>query len=74
MNDTMIAQSPVITTDELITALTVQMDALRELACLLFNADHPQKEHLEYRAEYLYEAAACLEFPIEALLEGEGEA
>ena len=59
------------TTNDLITAMTAQMDALRELACTLFNADHPCEEHLEYRAERLYEAAAGLEFSIDALLEAE---
>lgn len=71
MNEESITQSPVMTTAALIAAMTAQMDALRELACTLFNAEHHHHEHLEYRAERLYAAAAGLEFSISALLETE---
>lgn len=70
MKDLMIAQ-PDFSTDALITAMTERVDSLRELACLMVNADHPQKEHLEWHAEQLYGAAACLESWIEGLLEAE---
>lgn len=60
-----------MTTHDLITAMTAQMDSLRNLAVLMVNADHPQKEHLEYHAEQLYGAAACLESWIMGLLETE---
>lgn len=69
MNDSMIAQPDL--TDTLITAMTVQINGLRELACLIVNAHHPQKEHLEWHAEQLYGAAAVIESWIEALLEME---
>lgn len=60
-----------MTTDDLITAMTERVDSLRQLAVLMVNADHPQKEHLEYLAERLYGAAVCLETWIEALLDTE---
>lgn len=69
MNEPMIAQPDV--TDTLIMAMTDAVDGLRDLACLMVNAHHPQKEHLEWHAEQLYGAAAVIESWIEALLEME---
>lgn len=59
------------TTNDLITAMAERADSLRQLAVLMVNADLPQKEYLEYRAEQLYAAAACLELWIDGLLETE---
>ena len=58
-------------TDALITALTRQMDGLRDLACRMMNADHPEKAALEHHAEELYGAAACIESWIAGLLASE---
>ncbi len=60
-----------MTTSDLITAMTAQMDSLRALACALVTANHPQQEALDYHAEQLYGAAACLESWIDGLLEAE---
>jgi len=60
-------------TDALITALTRQMDGLRDLACRMMNADHPEKAALEQHAEELYDAAACIESWIAGLLEWEAK-
>ena len=59
------------TNDDLIAAMTAQVDGLRELAVLMVNADHPEKAHLEWHAEQSYGAAACLESWIDGLLETE---